>query len=827
MTKRKNSGCAVFFAVVLALSAGLRVLLTLLPDRSVSIYPDELIYLELAQNLFLRGTLTVYRTPLAFSKLLYPLLLSPFYAIPSPEARLTALSVFNALLISSVLIPGWLLARRLLKKPWQIRLFLLLLALSPNMGFSFPFMAEALYAPLLLWGFYFAVCWLQKPERRLLPPLLGFWSFLLFFTKESGLCFLAALLPLLLRPCVTRRSLRAAGPALAGLAGFVLPWLAAELICFGGPVFTYAAQVSAGSLATPGRVAFFLFAAAMMLFAFAAVWLFFPVALPVIRRRDLPETERGLLRLSCVYCVLLALATAFSVSVREDYPIGILRIHLRYLIGAAAPFLLLFLFLPEAEDRRLSLWGLLPCLAAAALFTTLPANGSSVDAPGYFALALLNSAGGLISEGWLLRVLACAVLLAGFLLLRRFGRRALLLFLAPLLCATLILNQFAVVRQLREEETVPDPRVAAQADLLEEATRGLEGNLLILWETENEATLRALNTRLSADPYLLTRQDVQRLAADAGSLPLSLADTAFPARLPGFARQASVLPGRIDAVLCAADADWLTPDACEDITPEGVTAFQLLRPAEPEMLALRDPLLRPLGQEITFGSADGETSFLRLASAGFLAPEESRAWVAGREAVVTLRPELSEPEPLVLRWSWDAVNTPESVPFPCEIYAGGELLAEEELSPEGGSLRLLIPETALDSAGRLTLRFVFPAADAEADLMEHRRAAAFLSLRLTSGVNCFFLPESLTEVPEGAFSGLDAATVYLPEGVTSLGARAFASCPRLTQVYVPFSLNTLADDAFASCPADLTLVGPANAPARWWAESHNIPYLPE
>ena len=73
------------FLLLLALTTLLRVLLSLYP-KVAAIYQDELFYTELAQNLWTRG-LTVYETPVHFTKVLYPLLLSPFYAVSSGPLR--------------------------------------------------------------------------------------------------------------------------------------------------------------------------------------------------------------------------------------------------------------------------------------------------------------------------------------------------------------------------------------------------------------------------------------------------------------------------------------------------------------------------------------------------------------------------------------------------------------------------------------------------------------------------------------------------------------------------------------------------------------------
>lgn len=67
------------------------------------------------------------------------------------------------------------------------------------------------------------------------------------------------------------------------------------------------------------------------------------------------------------------------------------------------------------------------------------------------------------------------------------------------------------------------------------------------------------------------------------------------------------------------------------------------------------------------------------------------------------------------------------------------------------------------------------------------------------GVNKLTLPADLTEIGEEAFKGVSAVIIEIPEGVTTIGARAFSNCQELMQVYLPNSVTSIAEDAFAGC----------------------------
>lgn len=66
------------------------------------------------------------------------------------------------------------------------------------------------------------------------------------------------------------------------------------------------------------------------------------------------------------------------------------------------------------------------------------------------------------------------------------------------------------------------------------------------------------------------------------------------------------------------------------------------------------------------------------------------------------------------------------------------------------------------------------------------------------------LPANLTVIEEEAFTGLSCQAVILPEGCTTIGSGAFASCTELLYVLIPESVTSIASDAFDGC--DLVVV---------------------
>ncbi len=83
------------------------------------------------------------------------------------------------------------------------------------------------------------------------------------------------------------------------------------------------------------------------------------------------------------------------------------------------------------------------------------------------------------------------------------------------------------------------------------------------------------------------------------------------------------------------------------------------------------------------------------------------------------------------------------------------------------------------------------------------------------------LPENLHSIKEEAFAGADGFTeAVLPEGITSIGARAFAHSS-LTAIHLPASLTFIDDTAFEGCEP-LTVTAEEGSYAYGWCLDHGL-----
>jgi hypothetical protein len=92
----------------------------------------------------------------------------------------------------------------------------------------------------------------------------------------------------------------------------------------------------------------------------------------------------------------------------------------------------------------------------------------------------------------------------------------------------------------------------------------------------------------------------------------------------------------------------------------------------------------------------------------------------------------------------------------------------------------------------------------------------------------FTLPDDLTHIEAEAFSGAKMTVVYIPDGVKSIGSRAFANCTGLTQIRIPASVTVIAEDAFYGVDlSQFTIFGIPGSVANSFADDAGISFAAE
>jgi dolichyl-phosphate-mannose-protein mannosyltransferase len=154
---------------------------------------DELIYSELAKSFAASGEFLVRDHATAAYGLVYPVLISPAWALFAavPDAYAAAKAV-NALIMSLAAVPAYFLARRVLGE-WLSLAAAALTVAVPSMVYTGTLMTENAFYPIFLCGALATVLWLERPTAVRTLVVLGVCA-LAFLTRAQALALLPAVL---------------------------------------------------------------------------------------------------------------------------------------------------------------------------------------------------------------------------------------------------------------------------------------------------------------------------------------------------------------------------------------------------------------------------------------------------------------------------------------------------------------------------------------------------------------------------------------------------------------------------------------------------------
>ena len=353
------------------------------------IYRDELYYPGIAKDLWNNGTISVYRVPVDFSKILYSIVLAPFFSINNGPLRISIISWFNSVLVSSSIFPAWLIGKKVIKDNRKLLFSVILFLSGADMCFSVTFMAENLFLPMGLWAVLFVMDDILRNKVSVVKSFfLGAYLYFVYLCKEAGGAI--AIASLVMHTYVaSRRTSKERNNSFISIAfivlGFITLYVIGKITLFRDISYSYSGQVSINSISDSQHLVFFLFALLYNSIFVLIQWGLFPVLLPAIRVNKM-DTNLRLLFLFTVLCVLFTvIGVSYGVTLPENMGNYRLRIHGRYFIPFYFPVLICFVAntkeeLSKTEKRKLII-GVAVALIVTALIVYPPQFGSPVDAP--------------------------------------------------------------------------------------------------------------------------------------------------------------------------------------------------------------------------------------------------------------------------------------------------------------------------------------------------------------------------------------------------------------------------------------------------------------
>jgi hypothetical protein len=371
---------------LVVLSTGIRYVFT---RHAVApwIMVDELIYSELAKSFASSGHFLVRGHTTGFYGYVYPVLISPAWAVfrSVPDAYAAAKGI-NSLVMSLASVPAYFLARRLLGQWLSLAVAALAVAI-PSMVYTATLMTENAFYPIFLTAVLGFVLWLDRPTPARTAVLVAL-CLIAYLTRAQAVALLPAILtaPLLL---VGREAFRRYRLMYAFVVVGVLV-VVAEQLARGRSVFGIfgAYQVASSSHYSVGEVTRWFLYHVSELDLSLGVLPFAALLVLAFGSRGLPRPERIFVAATAAVSFWLVLEVAAFASEQS------FRVEERNMFYVAPLYLIALLVWIERGLPRGTVWATAAIIVAAALPGALPYSS-------FIGLNAISDTIALIPLGWL------------------------------------------------------------------------------------------------------------------------------------------------------------------------------------------------------------------------------------------------------------------------------------------------------------------------------------------------------------------------------------------------------------------------------------------
>jgi hypothetical protein len=306
------------------------------------VFGDELIYTDLAKSFAEDGTLTLRGVVDNGHSILYPVWISPAYALAADGvSAYRAVQVVNALTMALTAVPTYFLARRVVTHGWSL-VVSLFSVLIPATAYSALVMTESLFYPIFVAAVLALTLTLERPTlaRQLLTVAL---VLVLVAVRTQALALLPAVVTAVvvdgLRVPSLRERLKAFWPTWTALGAVAVLALVASQVGSEAPTGAYGAlldtynPIDVVRWATRSTAGYLLEVGVVALAAL-------PLALTRLLRRHASAAERALGATAFGVCVWVLI----SVAVLSASPYGLGILHARSLFFVTPLVLVCFAY---------------------------------------------------------------------------------------------------------------------------------------------------------------------------------------------------------------------------------------------------------------------------------------------------------------------------------------------------------------------------------------------------------------------------------------------------------------------------------------------------
>jgi len=355
--KKIDSGKGYIKWLILLYLGGvaLRYLIGLVASQNPFVMPDEALYANIARSIASGDAISLRNQPVTYTNILYPLLISPVYAIFGAGTPFRIIQLLNCFMMNLAVFPAFGIAKQLTDNKKTAFVIAVVSVLMPDMLLTTRIMTEAALYPLFLLTVYLMFGhFMKRWDKTSKAATTGLAAFLLTLAKSGSIALVIVFLGLLLFDAIRTRRRDSFAYMLLFAGVFAVLYLLTHLaLMWSGMDFSWASIYQTQTqLPTIDHLKKTL--PGLLLYAFFIPFAFgiYPLLVPACNLGRFNPPQKRQLILVFVSLVLYAAGACylfFDTETVGSYFQG--RIHIRY-VFMFLPVLLSFAASPRLDDVK-------------------------------------------------------------------------------------------------------------------------------------------------------------------------------------------------------------------------------------------------------------------------------------------------------------------------------------------------------------------------------------------------------------------------------------------------------------------------------------------
>ncbi len=333
-------------------------------SKSIEVLPDEIRYYSIARSMFFGDGLLFRGAATDYQKIGYALYLMPFFLIKNGILRMKAITLGNAIIMMASIFPLYGIMKRLHMSQKAKFIFLTCFIVFPDLMYSASFMAETSYWPIVM---LFIYLWMVNGEKKsiLISIIMGLVAYIGYLTKEIFLALILSIVfyeivyPIIeylvekkakkLKEYYNAKSLI---NTVIIVGVFVLAHIIIKTSFFYGLGNSYD-QMGIEAIMSVEKILYLMYSAIYYVTAVFISCLMLPMLVPAFVYNKLNKEMRSLYFLNIIMLLSSIATVVYTITVREDYPSVIPRLHFRYIGPYIVIALLLFVTIVLSKEIKL------------------------------------------------------------------------------------------------------------------------------------------------------------------------------------------------------------------------------------------------------------------------------------------------------------------------------------------------------------------------------------------------------------------------------------------------------------------------------------------